>query len=161
MLCNTRYVLVAVCLASATTAAAGTADAQATLSGTIPWIESPPQIEELSGGIAGAMTIAEFRQREPNDGDPASESTTAYLARDAGNLYIAFRCEDRTPGRIRARLARRDAVLQDDEVVVLLDTFHDRRRAYLFAVNPLGIQADAIVAEGDRKSTRLNSSHLG
>ncbi len=102
----------------------------------------------MASGRIEALTVSEFQQREPADGDAVSETTTAYLARDDRNLYVAFRCEDRSPARIRARLARRDAVLQDDEVMVLLDTFHDRRRAYLFAVNPLGIQADAIVAEG-------------
>ena len=115
---------------------------------TIPWLPFPPHLEEMASGRTEAMTVSDFQQREPTDGDVVSEPTTAYLARDDRNLYVAFRCEDRSPEQIRARLARRDAVLQDDEVMVLLDTFHDRRRAYLFAVNPLGIQADAIVAEG-------------
>jgi uncharacterized protein DUF5916 len=114
----------------------------------IPWVSAPALLEEIASGRTEAITLGGFRQREPNDGDAVTEETIAYLSRDARNLYVAFRCEDREPGRIRARLSRRDSILQDDEVLVLLDTFHDRRRAYLFAANPLGIQADAIVAEG-------------
>ena len=148
MICNIRYTFIGLGLALLTLASEAEPAGGQAINATVPWVASPPVFEELSNGITAAMTISQFSQREPNDGDPASESTTAYLARDARNLYIAFRCEDRTPHRIRAHLARRDAVLQDDEVVVLLDTFHDRRRAYLFAVNPLGIQADAIIAEG-------------
>ena len=122
------------------------ADAQTT---TVPRVDVPLRLEDLVGGLPShAFEVGDFRQRDPNDGDAVTEPTSAYLARDARNLYVGFVCVDRTPSRIRARLARRDSILQDDEVVVMLDTFHDRRRAYLFAVNPLGIQADAIVAEG-------------
>jgi Domain of unknown function (DUF5916) len=115
----------------------------------VPWLDTPPHLEDLvNGGLAHALALTGFQQRDPNDGDPATEPTSAYLARDARHLYVGFVCVDRTPARVRARLARRDAILQDDQVIVLLDTFHDRRRAYLFAANPLGIQADASVAEG-------------
>jgi hypothetical protein len=67
---------------------------------------------------------------------------------DRDNLYVAFVRRDREPSRIRARLSKRDAIAQDDQVIVMLDTFHDRRRSYLFAVNPLGVQADAMSSEG-------------
>jgi hypothetical protein len=33
-------------------------------------------------------------------------------------------------------------------VVFYLDTFDDRRRAYVFWFNPLGIQADGLYTEG-------------
>src|SRR5262249_55748286 len=36
----------------------------------------------------------------------------------------------------------------DDSVTVFLDTFHDRRRAYVFSANPLGIQRDGVITEG-------------
>jgi hypothetical protein len=147
MLCNNSYIVLVALELTAASGVAAAARAQ-TPSAAVPWLDSPPGLEAFLTGSAPALAAGDFRQREPNDGDPSSETTTAFLARDAHNLYVAFRCDDRTPDRIRARLARRDRILQDDEVVVLLDTFHDRRGAYLFAVNPLGIQADAIVAEG-------------
>lgn len=115
----------------------------------VPLVDRPLSLDDLRGeSVPGALRIAEFRQRDPNDGDPASEATTAYLAVDRDNLYVGFICRDRTPARIRGRLSKRDAIAQDDQVVVMLDTFHDRRRSYLFAVNPLGVQADALSSEG-------------
>jgi hypothetical protein len=102
----------------------------------------------LEDPMPGAFSLEEFRQRDPNDGDPASEATTAYISYDQDNLYVAFVCRDRDPSRLRARLSKRDAISQDDQVLVMLDTFHDRRRSYLFAVNPLGVQADALSSEG-------------
>src|SRR5438067_2155645 len=51
------------------------------------------------------------------------------------------------PGR-GARMAKREATSEDDTVVVYLDTFFDRQRAYMFSANPLGIQTDGITAEG-------------
>ncbi|MFH4134957.1 hypothetical protein WAI79_21345, partial [Acinetobacter baumannii] len=36
----------------------------------------------------------------------------------------------------------------DDIVGVYLDTFNDRRRAYVLLFNPLGVQADGIFTEG-------------
>ena len=51
-------------------------------------------------------------------------------------------------GKLRARLSKREAVWADDLVAVMLDTFHDRQRAYVFGVNPLGIQTDSRFASG-------------
>ena len=58
-----------------------------------------------------------------------------------------FVCKDQ-PGKVRAHLSKRESSSGDDLVGVLLDTFHDRRRAYEFFVNPLGIQMDGIATEG-------------
>ncbi|MDW8240508.1 MAG: DUF5916 domain-containing protein, partial [Acidobacteriota bacterium] len=96
---------------------------------------------------AGAVCVSDFRQREPGDGIPVSLETTACLSYDRDHLYVVFICKD-DPAKVRARLSRREAIFEDDLVGVTLDTFQDRRRAYLFLANPLGIQADAIVGEG-------------
>jgi hypothetical protein len=116
----------------------------------MPRVARPPVLDDYVSGEPpqGELVMKDFRQREPNDGDAASEQTTAYLSYDANNLYVAFVCRDRTPARLRARLSRRDAIAQDDQVVLMLDTFHDRQRAYVFAANPLGVQADAMASEG-------------
>ena len=97
------------------------------------------------------VRIATFLQREPRDSEPASQPTTAYLSYDDANLYVVFVCHD-DPARVRANVARREDIGEDDQVVVYLDTFHDRQRAYFFEVNPLGIQRDGIRSEatGDK-----------
>ncbi len=142
MICNKCYSFI-LCFV------AGVASAQPVAPVRLPTTERPPTLEDVIGGEwPGALKLGEFRQRDPNDGDPVSETTSAYVAYDRENLYVAFVCRDREPSRVRARLSKRDAIAQDDQVVVMLDTFHDRQRSYLFAVNPLGVQADALSSEG-------------
>ena len=115
----------------------------------IPHTSSAPRIDHyLNGGSrSDEVRVTDFRQRNPGDGIPASGETTAYLSYDDSNLYVIFVCKDDTD-KIRARMNKREAILDDDIVGVFLDTFHDRQRAYLFLVNPLGIQLDGITTEG-------------
>ena len=54
-------------------------------------------------------------------------------------------------GSVRATLAERDRIGTDDQVQFLIGTFNDGRQAVMFAVNPLGIQADgSLVEQGNR-----------
>lgn len=93
---------------------------------------------------ARADSISDFRQREPLEGAPASERTVAKVVRDDDALYIAVRAYDRSPGEIRGTQLRRDADLSsDDNVTVLIDSFHDRRSAFVFQTNPNGAMWDA------------------
>lgn len=121
------------------------ADAQT----TIPYLERPPTLDDIASGAPadGWLVAGQFVQRDPNDGEPATVPTRAWVSRDASHLYVGFVCVEE-PSKVRARLSRRDAITQDDQVTVMIDTFHDRQRAYVFAVNPLGVQADALASEG-------------
>jgi len=125
------------------------AGADASMVVRVPRVTRAPQLEDFLNGTPREAEIAVtgLRQRFPNDGQPVSQPTTAYLSYDEKNLYVVFVCED-DPEKIRARMAKREDVLADDLVGFYLDTFRDRRRAYLFATNPLGIQQDAIYTEG-------------
>jgi hypothetical protein len=114
----------------------------------IPRVSQAPKIGDfLDGGTPVGVRVTGFRQREPGDGTPVSQPTSAYLSYDDKNLYAAFVCKDE-PGKIRAHMAKREDIDSDDTVVLNLDTFHDRQRAYTFSVNPLGIQQDFIFTEG-------------
>ncbi|MGQ0540653.1 MAG: carbohydrate binding family 9 domain-containing protein, partial [Blastocatellia bacterium] len=115
--------------------------------------DEPPKID-------GVMSIDEWKsakrleitsQIEPVKETPGTERTEVYLMYDRENLYIAFRAFDSDPSGIRAPISKRDSVSGgDDFVAIWLDTFDDRRRAYAFRFNPLGIQEDGIFSEGDR-----------
>jgi hypothetical protein len=100
---------------------------------------------ELKGQLA---EIDGFVQSAPSDGRGATQKTVAYLGHTATTLYVVFACFDTSPGLVRGHLARRENVLADDNVSVLLDTFEDHRRGVLFQVNPIGVQADAAWTEG-------------
>lgn len=120
----------------------------------VPRLDRPPTLEQFlgseSGGSAQQMTpITAFVQRTPSDGQAATERTEAYIGYDGDNLYLAFRAHDRSPDQVRARMVRREAIDGDDQVSVMIDTYRDRRRAFFFAVNPYGIQRDALWNEGE------------
>src|SRR5258706_13918632 len=93
---------------------------------------------------ASADSITDFRQREPASAAPASERTVIKVLRDAEALYIAVRCYDADARAVRASQLRRDADLSsDDNVQLLIDSFDDRRSAFLFGTNPNGAMWDA------------------
>ena len=109
----------------------------------------PPLIEDFVAGDPpdSMLPISDFRQYEPGDGVPVSDSTTAYLSYDDANLYVVFVCRS-DPRQVRAGLAKREDIVVDDGVALYLDTFHDRTHAYLFQANPLGVQLDGLVTDG-------------
>jgi Domain of unknown function (DUF5916) len=120
----------------------------------IPRIDAAPRLEEfldmqLPARWQGKLQkIDKLTQRVPSDGAPASQRTDIYLGYDDKNLYSVFVCFDSEPQKVRAHLARREDIFDDDTVEIMLDTFHDHRRAYAFMSNPLGVQADALWTEG-------------
>ncbi len=103
------------------------------------------------GEVALRMAkVTGFTQRNPHDGESVSEPTEAYLGYDQKNLYVVFVCFD-DPHQVRARMSRREDIYDDDQVEIMLDTFHDHRRAYAFQTTPLGVQWDAIWTEASRE----------
>ncbi|MGA9448576.1 MAG: DUF5916 domain-containing protein [Candidatus Sulfotelmatobacter sp.] len=123
---------------------------------TIPRLTRAPVLEDFlsmkpRGEAALQMAkVTGFVQRNPHDGEKVSEETAAYLGYDQKNLYAVFVCFD-DPKKVRARMSRREDIYDDDNVEVMLDTFHDRRRAYAFQTTPLGVQWDAIWSEATRE----------
>ena len=112
-------------------------------------VDQPPRLQDFltPDPPAGGVRVTDFRQREPGDGVPVSVPTTAYVSYDDANLYVVFVCQE-DPAKVRAGLTKREEISVDDGVAVYLDTFPDRKRAYLFQANPLGVQLDGIVTEG-------------
>ncbi len=129
--------------------------AQDTPAGRIPMVSRPPKFEDFLNKTPreAELTITDFRQFDPGDGDPISRPTTTYLSYDQKNIYVAFDCKD-DPAKIRAHITKRDAsIFSDDWVDVSIDTFHDHRRNFGFSANPYGIQMDYIHSDsGDDDS---------
>jgi hypothetical protein len=94
-----------------------------------------------------AAVLKGFFQTQPGDNIAPSRQTEVLLGYDSTHLYVAFRAYDE-PDKVRATVAKRDAIFDDDFVGMYLDTFNDQRRAYAFFFNPLGVQADGILTEG-------------
>ena len=128
---------------------------------TIPRLSRAPVLEDFLGMKPQGETalrmakVTGFVQRNPHDGEKVSEETAAYLGYDQKNLYVVFVCFD-DPKKVRARMSRREDIYDDDNVEIMLDTFHDRRRAYAFQTTPLGVQWDAIWSEATREEIAGN-----
>ncbi|MDP9361141.1 MAG: carbohydrate binding family 9 domain-containing protein, partial [Acidobacteriota bacterium] len=102
-------------------------------------------------------SITNFRQREPLEGAPASERTVVKIVRDAERLYVAVRAYDGEIARLRSSQLRRDADLSsDDNVTILIDSYRDRRGAFLFRTNPNGAMWDAQLTGLDNLNENWN-----
>jgi len=116
---------------------------------TLRRFEEPPVIDGRLEEPAwqSAALLKDFYQTQPGDNIAPSHPTEVLLGYDSRFLYIAFRAHDE-PGKVRATIAKRDNVTEDDNVRLILDTFGDGRRAYIFIFNPFGVQQDGILTEG-------------
>lgn len=86
---------------------------------------------------------AGFAQREPNEGEPATEETELRVAYDEDALYVGVRLFDTEPTRIMRRLSRRDESADADLVTIYLDPYHDHVSGVMFEVSAAGVQRDA------------------
>ncbi|HKB67378.1 MAG TPA: DUF5916 domain-containing protein [Pyrinomonadaceae bacterium] len=106
-------------------------------------------LDESSWSLAQAAT--EFLQERPTEGAPATERTEVRVLFDDKNIYFGIRAFDSEATHINARdLVRDSSFPNDDRIEILLDTYHDRRNAFRFAVNPLGTQQDALITDEGR-----------
>ncbi len=90
-----------------------------------------------------APVISGFKQRDPRDGAPATFETEARVAYDNNAIYVAVQAIDPDAGKIIGLRTRRDEGSPSDWLRVVIDSFHDRRSGYEFAVNPAGVKQDS------------------
>lgn len=114
---------------------------------------SPPRIDgDLTDAAWSSAPVArDFVQMEPREGEPATERTEARVLYDDHALYVAIRAYDSSPDSIVAQLTRRDDSSYSDRVHVVVDSYFDRRTAFHFAVNPLGVKYDAYRYDDNRE----------
>ena len=98
---------------------------------------------------ARAEPIADFRLINLREGQTPAESTEVRVLFDVTRIYFGIRCDNAGPGAVRASLAPHDDILDGDHISIHLDTYRDRRRAYIFGVNPYGVQLDGILDGGE------------
>jgi hypothetical protein len=116
----------------------------------IPRLEATVEIDGRLDEAAWskATRLTGFWQYQPVDGRLAEEQTEVLVWYAPEAIYFGILAHDRTPAAIRATVADRDKIDTDDHIIIDLDTFHDRRRAFSFGVNPLGSQSDGVRSEG-------------
>ncbi len=89
-----------------------------------------------------AAPTTDFVQREPHEGVAPSQRTEFRVAYDASTVYVKVRAFDTEASKIVGYLTRRDADSPSDWIRVFIDSYHDHRSAYEFAVNPVGVKFD-------------------
>ena len=98
------------------------------------------QAPVIDGALAdgewdGASLARNFLQYQPQLGDPSPQRSEVLVLYDSTHLFVAFRLFD--TGAPTAQLTRRDAeLLDDDAVVLLLDSNDENRSGYFFMTNP-------------------------
>jgi hypothetical protein len=120
----------------------------------------PPRVDGVLDDPAwrDAPSSSGFRQREPQEGSPATEATEVRVVYDRETLFVGVLARDSEPGAVIGRVLERDAIMRqgldnaarfagDDVVAISLDTFHDHRSAFVFATNPNGAEFDALVTD--------------
>lgn len=95
-----------------------------------------------------AAVLDGFTQYEPADGRPAAERTEVRVWYAPDAIHFGIHAFDSEPQTIRAKRSNRDNIGGDDRVIIYLDTFRDRRRAFFFGVNAFGAQEDGVRTEG-------------
>ncbi|MGB9006473.1 MAG: carbohydrate binding family 9 domain-containing protein [Candidatus Aminicenantales bacterium] len=133
-------------------------------------VEKGPKIDGLLSDPAWQSTVpfTDFRMVEPRANSDPSEQTELRVLYDEANLYLGLLCLDSEPGRIAANTMAHDNAggsggggwggggghhgpqgSSDDLVRVLLDSFQNKRHAYIFYVNPLGARSEGLAYGGN------------
>jgi hypothetical protein len=95
-----------------------------------------------------AAHLQGFSEYMPDDGRAAADDTEILVWYSPTAIHFGIRAHA-APGTVRATLADRDRIGNDDYVLLYLSTFNDRQQASVFGVNPLGVQMDGAVVEGN------------
>ena len=163
--------LLAVCMASTVAAQDGPASAgsggappRPISVGVATGVSNPPLIDGRldDAAWARAAPMTGFTQREPSDGQPASERTEVRVVFDDEALYIGVWAFDSRPAEIVLGERIRDyQVAQSDNVVLIFDTYKDEQNGFVFGTTPVGIEYDGQVANEGRGGGRFGGGGGG
>lgn len=111
----------------------------------VPRIDTSATIDgELTEDVwRRAALLTGFSSYLPVDNRPAQDSTDVLIWYTGTDVYFGVRAYE-SHGPVHATLAARDRIDSDDYIQLLIDPFNDKRRAFVFGVNPLGAQADGM-----------------
>ncbi|HEX8691374.1 MAG TPA: DUF5916 domain-containing protein [Longimicrobium sp.] len=98
------------------------------------------RLDEAAWATAPAAT--DFVQQSPNAGQPATERTEARVLFTADAIYVGMRMYDSRPDSILGQLTRRDQGSTSDGARVFIDSYNDKRTAFVFGLNPKGVKDD-------------------
>ncbi len=104
---------------------------------------------------------SDFIQRDPIEGQPATESTSFALLYDDENLYVAIKALTNDNSTIKGILSRRDEESPSDWVYVSIDSYNDNRTAFEFGLNPVGVKMDLRRFDDTNRDTNWDANWEG
>jgi hypothetical protein len=123
----------------------GSPDSAARVLGAVRTDDEPRIDGRLTDAVWDRAAVATgFTQQKPVPGAPASERTVVRVLFTDDVIYVGARLHDTRPDSVVARLARRDAEVYSDWFYVHIDSEGDGRTAFVFGLNPAGVQRDLL-----------------
>ena len=112
--------------------------------------------------------ITGFVQARPDRGHPASEHTEVRILYDDHALYVGVELRDREPDKLVIPSLEQDFETGNSDIFgISLDTFLDRRNAFMLLVNPKGAEVFSPVAlvrgrlmNGTRSSSKRSAGSM-
>lgn len=90
-----------------------------------------------------AVPVTDFVQAEPNEGAAPVDGMQVRILYDETSLWIGAQMDSRNgAGGVQAPMSRRDDGDQAEYLQIELDTYLDRRTAYMFGVTASGVRLD-------------------
>ena len=89
---------------------------------------------------------SDFTEKDPDEGTPPTYQTKFKIMYDKKFLYVAIRAYDAEPDKIESRLSRRDG-FAGDRVNVIIDSYHDKRTAFVFTTTAAGVKGEELASQ--------------
>lgn len=107
-------------------------------------VGAPPRIDGLLDDDVWSVApaIDDLVQSEPDNMAPPRSGTRVQVAYTNRMLYVAIRASTGEQAPLTTGLGRRDVQPAGDLVRVVFDPRHDHQNAYVFELNPSGMQSD-------------------
>ena len=94
-----------------------------------------------------ALPATGFLQRDPDNGEPATEKTEVRVVFDRDRLILGVTCYDSDPSALLGNQMQRDQAFDaDDRFMFAIDPFLDGRTGYFFEINPSGAMGDGLIS---------------
>jgi len=128
---------------------------------SVAFADSPPKVVRavrtdeppvLDGYVNEAQwkttpAILDFMQSEPIEGFRPTEMTSVRILYDDRAVYVGVICYDARPDGIVRQLSRRDRNTEADRFTIMIDSYFDRKTAFVFTANVSGVQSDGILTQ--------------
>jgi hypothetical protein len=100
---------------------------------------------------ASAQVIDKFLEYDPNEGKESRFRTEVRVVYDDRNMYVLARMYDPAPDSIVSLLSRRDVRTSSEQLKLVIDSYHDKKTAFQFCVNPAGVKRDYYVSQDNNE----------